>query len=464
MNDDNMTRLRPAVLAAALLAPVAPVFAGGLGDPGASAPAPEVDQLIVRFATYQGSEAEQGIAASQLRRIERAAGVELHRVRTMALDARVLGLPAAMPQAAVEAIAARIAALPGVEFAVPDQIMQPMLVPNDARYSEQWHYYEAVGGIEMPAAWDITTGSSSVHVAVIDTGIRGDHEDLSGRWAGGYDFISGRFNANDGDGRDADPTDPGDAFLFNSSSWHGTHVSGTIGAASNNGIGVAGINWQSIIQPVRVLGRIGGTTSDIVDGMLWAAGLTVPNVPDNPNPAAVLNMSLGGSGACNTVWQDAVDQIVAAGSVVVVAAGNSASDAAGFSPASCDDVITVAATARDGDLAFYSNYGDKVEISAPGGETAIPGNGVLSTLDSGNRRPAGDDYVYYQGTSMASPHVAGVVSLLKSVDPSLTPAEILTALQSTAKAFPSGSQCDNTPGLCGAGIVDAHAALMHVLP
>jgi serine protease len=240
-------------------------------------------------------------------------------------------------------------------------------------------------------------------------------------------------------------------------------VAGTIGAASNNGVGVAGLNWVSPIVPVRVLGKCGGYTSDIVDGMRWAAGLAVSGVPANANPARVLNLSLGGSGACGSTYQGAINDINAAGAIVVVAAGNSNANAANHRPANCDGVVTVAATDRDGNRTFYSNFGSVVEISAPGGETntnspsPAPLNGILSTLNAGSTTPGAATYGYYQGTSMAAPHIAGVLSLMLSIDPTLQFAQSLQILQSTARSFPAGSSC--TPATCGAGIADAGAAL-----
>ena len=243
------------------------------------------------------------------------------------------------------------------------------------------------------------------------------------------------------------------------SSWHGTHVAGTIGAASNNGVGVAGINWASKILPVRVLGRCGGYISDIADGMRWAAGLAVSGVPANANPAKVLNLSLGGYGACDATYQNAVNAIVAAGTTIVVSAGNSNANAANYRPGNCNGVITVAATNRDGGRAYYSNYGSIIEVSAPGGAQDYDNdpNGVLSTLNTGTQGPVAASYVYYQGTSMAAPHVAGVASLLYSRKPTLTPAQVLALLQNTVTSFPSGSSC--TTAICGRGIVNAGAAV-----
>ena len=402
---------------------------------------------------------------SQAERLSQAAGVPLQYFREMSGDAHVLQMQEYLPLQQVRLIAQQLANLPEVEYAEADQIMAHTLVPNDPQYANQWHYFDT-WGINLPAAWDITTGSSSIVAAVIDTGIT-NHADLSGRTVPGYDFISSVAMANDGNGRDSSPSDPGDWVTANecfagspasNSSWHGTHVSGTIGAASNNGLGVAGVNWNSKILPVRVLGKCGGSVSDIADAMRWSAGLTVSGAPANVNPAKVLNLSLGGSGTCSATYQNAINDVTTAGAVVVISAGNSNANASGFQPANCSGVITVAATNRSGSKAFYSNFGSTVEISAPGGETNVmASNGVLSTLNTGTTVPASDTYAYYQGTSMAAPHVTGVVSLVFSRNPSLTPGQVLSIIQSTAKAFPGGSSCNTSN--CGSGIVDAGAAV-----
>ena len=432
-------------------------------------------QIIIKYrATANATDSNGRVKPAKINTLSTTAGETLTYKRTMSGNAHVLSLPTRMSPAAVEAITRKLTALPDVEYAEPDYVMRPMLVPNDPSYGAQWHYFGAQG-INAPAAWDITTGSANVRVAVIDTGIT-DHPDLAGRWVGGYDFIADVPTANDGNGRDSDPHDPGDWVTANmcgpgepaeSSSWHGTHVAGTIGAASNNGLGVAGINWVSPIVPIRVLGRCGGFISDIVDGMRWSAGLTVAGVPANTNPAKVLNLSLGGSGVCGASYQNAINAINAVGAIVVIAAGNSNSNAANFQPGNCNGVVTVAATDRDGNRTFYSNFGTVVEISAPGGETntnspsPAPQNGVLSTLNTGLTTPGTASYAYYQGTSMAAPHIVGVISLMVSIDPTLNFTQSLQILQSSAHAFPAGSSCSIST--CGSGIADAAAALNAVL-
>ena len=430
-----------------------------------SGQAVSTDQIIIQL---KASTRKQFMVAQAdfEQRLNQAAGREIHFLRQMSGDALVFRLPERLPDDEVKNIVARLAALPEIEYVEPDRIYRPAFIPNDPQYVNQWHYFDT-NGINAPGAWDLTKGSNNIVIAVIDTGIL-NHIDLNGRIVPGYDFISDAWTANDGDGRDNNPNDPGDWVSTGdcgfgepaeNSSWHGTHVAGTIGASSNNSIGVTGINWVSKILPVRVLGRCGGYTSDIIDGIYWAAGLSVPGVPANANPAKVINMSMSGQGTCGTIFQNAIDAVVSQGTVVVVAAGNDNQLASDYAPGNCNKVITVASTTRNGNLAYYSNYGSAVEISAPGGDSV---NGVLSTSNSGITSPVSDAYYYYYGTSMAAPHVAGVVSLMLSRNPSLTPDQVLSILQSTAKPFPNGSTCNTT--ICGSGIVNAASAVWNALP
>ena len=424
------------------------------------------DHIIVKYKTISNA----SVAPTQTKEIERLSvtgGINLQYLRAMSEDIVVLQLPGQLPLQQVQAISNQLMVLPEIEYAEPDRIFQHTLTPNDPQYTNQWQYF-GPWGINAPAAWDITTGLSSIVVAVVDTGIT-NHADLSGRTVPGYDFVSDALDANDDNGRDSDPSDPGDWITpaenasgyfagcgVSDSSWHGTHVAGTIGAIGNNGIGVTGINWKSKILPVRVLGKCGGYTSDIVDGLEWAAGLPVFGAPTNQNPAKVINLSLGGKGPCDTTWQDTINDITAAGAVVVVAAGNSNDNANFYSPGNCNGVITVAATGITGSRAYYSNYGTAIDISAPGGDFNRD-SGVLSTVNSGSTVPVSDSYAYYQGTSMAAPHVTGVISLMFSRNPYLTPSQVLKILQNTAKAYPEGSTCNTSN--CGSGIVDAGAAV-----
>ena len=238
-----------------------------------------------------------------------------------------------------------------IEYVEPDRILQPMYVPNDALYPQQWALSDATGGIAAPDAWNQSTGTGVV-IAVIDTGVR-PHADLAANLLPGYDFIVNPTIAADGSGRDADAADPGDwapagacgtGTAARNSSWHGTHVAGLAAAAGGNGIGVTGVAFGARILPLRALGRCGGYTSDIADAIVWAAGGTVTGLPQNPNPAKVINLSLGGSGACDITSQNAVNAARAKGASVIVAAGNSNTSATGTSPANCSGVIAVAAT------------------------------------------------------------------------------------------------------------------------
>lgn len=442
------------------------------------AAAPPTDQIMVRFATPAGVAPTAADQQQLAARMNAAVGTTLTFVRPMSGGAFVYRLPAPLAVDQVAAITQSLAALPEIDHAEPDTVLNHTGIrvnpsasaktPNDPDFADQWHYRyvpEEEEGINLEPAWAITTGSASVVVAVLDTGIT-NHADLAGRTVPGYDFITDPFKGNDGNGRDPDPSDPGDwhetgqcgSAPAESSSWHGTHVAGTIGAASNNSSDVAGVNWQAKIQAVRVLGRCGGSSSDIIDAVRWAAGLAVPGVPANANPARVLNLSLGGGGTCSALWQSAFNDIRAAGAVAVVSAGNSGDNADFYTPASCPGVITVAATDRYGWLAWYSNYGSTVEISAPGGDTWWESDGVLSTLNSGAKGPGADSLAFYQGTSMAAPHVAGVAALLLGQQPGLTPAQVSDLLQDSARDFPDISDC--SPSSCGDGMLDAYLALL----
>lgn len=352
-------------------------------------------------------------------------------------------------------LAKLVGKMSGVSYAEKNLRFHAFKTPNDPGYSRQWHYPM----MNLPAAWDITTGLESVVTAVVDTGIV-KHPDLDSRILPGVDMISDASSAGDGNGRDTDPADMGGDEPNGGSSYHGSHVAGTIGAASNDSQGVAGVTWSGRnVLPVRVLGRNGGSFTDIAAGIQWAAGIHVAGLPDNPrsNWAQVINMSLGGQASPSQALQEVIDTVTAQGVVIVVAAGNSNMQASQFSPCNQQNVICVGATRFNGKRASYSNYGGAVDVMATGGETAEDLNGdgkpdgVYSTLMNEAGQPIWD---YYQGTSMASPHVAGIVALMKSVNPSLTPSQIEQILKDTAD---TSSQC--TEG-CGAGLVNAQAAVL----
>lgn len=343
---------------------------------------------------------------------------------------------------ALEELLGKLAHDGRVEMATVDEILAPRLVPDDPRYTDQWHYPM----IGLPEAWDITTGSEEIALAVIDSGVQPDHPDFAGRLVGGYDFVTNREELSDTNG-------------------HGTHVGGTMGAATNNGAGVAGVTWKNPLIGVRVLGDT-GSAEDIVRGILFAAGIEVSNSAGakvKPARAArVMNLSLGPNNPmCTDIKPSAesvqaVERVLAAGVVVVVASGNDGCN-------TLDDlslipgVISVSAVDRNGVRAPYSNAGKEVWISAPGGNTAGgEADGIISTYK-------GSEYKGENGTSMAAPHVAAVVGLMLSANPNLKPIDVRQILAQTAKpiagADANASGAPDARGGMGHGLVDAAAAV-----
>jgi len=439
-----------------------------------------------------------------------AAGGVSH-LRTLATGHDLFKLPAAVDRVTANAILAQIAADRDVASVEVDEIMRrtgapvmaPSAAPDDTGYMGwQWHFHRPdgntdsnstlpnYGGINAVDAWDMADGAGII-VAVIDTGIT-RHPDLDTSLGdAGYDFITdGWVSGRGDDGRAPGGWDLGDwtwqyatppswctfPNWFNNSSWHGTHVAGTVGAElTNNGAGMAGTAYNAKVLPVRALGHCGGFTSDIVDAIVWASGGSVAGVPANDNPAHVINMSLGGGGACSadSAMGVAVADAISRGTVVVAAAGNSNADTATVQPASCPGAIAVASTGITSARASYSNYGQRVDISAPGGgggtADGSPGGSVWQAWNGGLTTPIPLDeldidaaYVGMSGTSMASPHVAGVVALMQSArlelgNPLLTPDEVLTVMQDTATSF---AITPDQP--IGVGIVNAAAAVAAV--
>jgi serine protease len=500
----------PRALAAALL-----LAAATLVGTSAAAGGP-ARGLIVKLKDAPTHEQAQGLRehpdAVRWRRVLDGAALQPRQMRAVGAASQLLSFDRTLSAHEAAALADALRRRPEVEWVVPNERERRLqAVPNDPGYralpgsgfsEPQWwlqsHSGSDANALEdrrrgvpgFPAAWATSggTGAASARVAVLDTGIT-SHPELSGRVLPGYDFVSVVEYANDGNGRDADPSDPGDwvsqddladpAFdgcSVEPSSWHGTVIAGQIAGQTNNLSGVAGINWNGRIVPVRVAGKCGADVVDIVDGMRWAAGLAVFGAPLNPNPARIVNISFGGSDPCNAAYQSAVDDLLAAGAVVVAAAGNESGTPT--RPASCVGVIGVAALNRDGFKASYSNFGTGLAVAAVGGDPQSVGSwgpyvgdsGLLSTDNSGARGPGTPTYSYVAGTSFSAPVVSGVASLMLSVAPDMTAAEIRQGLRTSARPHVRspviGNCSDANPGrcicstsTCGAGIVDAARAL-----
>ncbi|MCB9555991.1 MAG: S8 family serine peptidase [Deltaproteobacteria bacterium] len=364
------------------------------------------------------------------------------------------------------AMIGKLNADPSVRYAQPNYIRRVMSASNDTHLPLQWNLAQ----MRVTEAWSIMATRPTV-VAVIDTGIRAKHPDLAGQILPGYDFISSKEAANDGDGYDANPEDTGDNTTA-SSAFHGTHVAGVVAALTNNGIGIAGVAPHAKILPVRALGvKEGkGTDADIATAIRWAAGLDVAGAPKNANPADVINLSFGGPGASN-VLTDAVTAALGRGAIVIAAAGNQNADVikSDIHPAAIDGVIAVGATDIAGKRAPYSNYGTRVDIMAPGGN--LGGANQALTHQGRNDWPAGIvstmyytaeqqakgqpefGYHFLDGTSQSAPAVAGVVAAMRAVNPDLDHQQVRAVLTQTAN--PSG-KCNEG---CGAGLIDAYAAI-----
>lgn len=525
-------RLIPAI--AAVVAIALPPIAAVVGEPAAAATTPQpageritavlepqrapelpVTQVIVRFREDVAAGRLTRPSASRLDALTSRAGVGVGYRRPTSDLSHVLRLAEPLERAAAERVAQRLRLDPAVASVEIDDYLFPLLVPNDSLFGDardiQWHLKaptaERQGGANLPTAWDASRGKGVV-VAVIDSGIT-THADLEANIIRGHDFVSadsdGRFLvANDGNARDADPSDPGDwiddsdlkVALFGggsspcrqaSSSWHGTHVAGTVGAVTNNGTGVAGIAYEAKVLAIRALGKCFGYGSDITDAIRWAAGAPPASgswadlgIPNNPNPARVINLSLGAtSTTCPTSRQSAITAARAAGAVVVAAAGND-SRASISSPANCAGVIAVTAHTVEGDKANYANYGGGTALSAPGGgscttsalnclpqgNSGAPGTlwrFVASTANDGPTVPGNAVYIGKSGTSMAAPHVAGVAALLIASMPTLLVDTVRSLITASTREFPAGTFCaGKADNPCGSGMLDAARALQRL--
>jgi serine protease len=505
-NDPFPRRALAASLALVLTMTALPAFAGPGGAAGDGARAglsalrdgQRYERFIVRYretGLVRRSGAQQRVRVLQAALDRGAVPARLQHLRRTASGGDVVRAARALDRVDAARLLRALAADPAVahvevdlrlhhtgfrRVALPGEPRQRVAIaasatPDDPYFAEyQWHLHDVTGGIRAPAAWEAATGTGVV-VAVLDTGITA-HRDLDANALAGYDFITDAFISR----RDSDARAPGAADLgdwnddpaqcpVSDSSWHGTHVAGTVAEVSDNATGMAGVAHDARVLPVRVLGRCGGYLSDIADAVVWASGGSVDGVAANTDPAEVINMSLGGAGTCaaGSEMQLAIDAAVANGSTVVVAAGNNNADAAGFIPASCGNVVSVAATRITGGRADYSNYGVGITLAAPGGggfADGNPGGYVWQAWHDSATAPVegAETYVGYTGTSMAAPHVAGVAALVQGVaETPLTPAQMRQLLVASARAFPVAIP-DATP--LGAGILDAQAAVAALVP
>jgi serine protease len=512
---------------------------------------PQADRLVVGFRATSGNSVTRAIrsrAKAQVMSITQAqtsqadvsslstrTGIAVSRSRQLTPSMHVVFLPKMLYGADVDTALAQLRADPAVAFADVDQRRYPHAMPNDplfvpsATASGQWYMQTPstatptsdAAATDAISAWDITTGSSGTVIADVDNGIRFDHPDLlragfGGRLLPGYDFVSqdldsansnpqGTFLiANDGDGWDPDPSDPGDwidsadlanATVFPSkncsvenSSWHGTRVMGVLGALTNNDTGIAGMTWNPYLLPVRALGKCGGLDSDIIVGIEWAAGMPVNGVPDNPYPADIINLSLGGSGGtCPSDYQNLISTLGNMGVLVVASAGNASGPV--DIPANCPGVLAVAGLRNVGTKVGYSSLGPEVGIGAPAGNCVNTSAGspclrsIDTTTNDGATVPGAGSYTDQSnsnlGTSFSAPIVSGVAALMRSVNANLTPKLLITRIKASATPYPqpvttpatpqclngstSSVECACTTSTCGAGMVNAFSAVKAAL-
>ena len=475
-----------------------------------------IDAVIVKFrsaSTAPGAKvrpAQDRIAALMAR-----TGSTLRAARSITEAMHVIRVNPAVTGESIAATLERLRADPEVEYAEVDQRRYPhATTPTDPLFSEQWYLQPGSAttpsAVDAVTAWDTTTGSTGIVIADLDTGVRFEHPDL--QWAGsggrllpGYTFISDTVVANDGDAQDADASDPGDwvtqadlskpecsGAKAGNSSWHGTRTAGLLGALSNNGTGIAGVTWSAWLLPVRVLGKCGGFDSDIVAGMLWAAGIPVSGVPNNSYPARIENMSFGGTGSCPLLYVDVIGQLTAKGVLVVVSAGNEGGPV--DAPANCAGAAGVAGLRHAGTKVGYSSLGPEVALSAPAGNcpTGSPCTyPITTTVNQGTTTPGANGYTDQVspnlGTSFSAPLVSGIAGLMLAVNGNLTSTQLIARLKEGSRPFPQtspgtvpappmchvpmgpsdvqGSECICTLDgrTCGAGMASASGALSAAL-
>ena len=459
------------------------------------------DRIIIKWRST-GAKAVGATARAQ--KASAVSGLAMSPQQKLTDDIEVMQSPRPLSGAALDQVIERLEADPAVAYAVPALRKHAHALTSDPFFTQQWYFLgDQPAATRTNLAWDITQGSASIVIAVIDTGVRFDHTDLlrataGGKLLDGYDFVSRTAFANDGDGRDADASDPGDFVtsgdlqqpgfgnceLKPKSSWHGTRVASLVGALTDNAVGIAGGAWNTSVLPVRVLSKCGGFDDDIIAGMRWAAGLPVAGAPINPTPAKIINLSLGGEGLCSSAYQDTVDEIVATGALLVISAGNEGGPVA--SPANCIGVLGVAGLRHIGTKVGFSNVGTEIGIGAPGGNCVNTGSkqpclfSIVAATDEGMTTPVAPSYTdeinYNIGTSFSAPLTAAAAALMKSVNSALTPAQIITLLQRSAAPFPVSTavaachvpvsasdlqdeECNCTTSTCGAGMLDTNAAV-----
>jgi serine protease len=457
-------------------------------------------------------------ARARLQALAARAGLTLDASHPITADLQVMQIE---PVSTGQPLSATLAALrgdPDVEYAEADQRRYIHAVPNDAMFPQQWVLQTpsaaTPSAVDALGAWDSATGDGGLVIADLDTGVRFEHPDLQrsgagGRLLAGYDFISDAFVANDGDGRDADASDPGDWVTSSdlkqracsaiqqtsNSSWHGTRTAGMLGALTDNGTGIAGMTWSASVLPVRVLGKCGGADSDILAGMLWAAGFHVEGVPDNTHPARIENMSLGATGPCPQSYRDVIAQLTSRGVIVVVSAGNDGGPV--DSPANCPGVVGVAGLRQAGTKVGYSNLGPELALAAPAGNCGSDPSRCQYALDtttnSGTTAPGDSSYTSSDlatanlGTSFSAPIVSGIAGLMLAVNGNLDTAQLIERMKRGSKPFPQSSVdapaqpplchiptgahdvqndeciCTNDGRTCGAGMASASGALAEAL-